>query len=95
MEELINKYKMYINAYQGILTLDEYPLKPYILEELKDYIKEYKEVNKIPLSFQKVFNELENTSIRTKYQDALYVMNELNAPIDLIHLIESKIKSLK
>ena len=96
MEELENKYRMYISAYLGIELLDEYPLKPYILEELKEYIMEFAKSNDLTFDFKEEYAIIAKHNTRLVYlQDALYTMNELNAPIDLIHLIENRIKSIK
>ncbi len=96
MDELINKYKMYISAYIGIELMDEYPLKPYILEELKEYLTEYVKRNELDLDFKKEYAKSnKNNNTLVNLQDALFTMNELNAPIDLIHLIENRIKSIK
>ena len=96
MEDIINKYNMYISAYQAIEKLDEYPLKVYILAELKELIADYCKDNNLDFCFQKKYDDQENkTDDITKLHDALFIINELNGPIDLIHLIEKKIKQQK
>lgn len=96
MEELENKFIMYISAYEGIEHLEEYSLNAYIKEELKEYILEYKTLNNIKLDFKKCYEKIEKKNdLLVMYQDALYVINELNGPIELIHLLESKIKNFK
>ena len=92
MEDIENKYMMLINAYQGIEHLDDYILKAYVLEDLKEYIFEFKQNNNIEMDYKTAYSKLENCSLITKLQDALYVINELNGPIELVHIIEKKIK---
>jgi hypothetical protein len=94
MNDIENKCHMYISAYVGITFLDEYSLKPYILEELKEYILEYIDSFSLDIDFKIVLEqEKNNKDLRIHLQDALYTMNELNAPMELIHIIEKRIKN--
>lgn len=93
MENIENKYIMYVNAYLGIEKLDEYDLKIYLLNELKEYIADFKKENNISLDFDTCYNFLEKKdNYISSLQDALYVLNELNGPIELIHIISAKLK---
>ena len=78
--------------------MDTYDLKEYVLKDIKDYIEEYIKQN--PSSNFDMEKEIEKikdeTPLKTKLQDALIVLNEMdNAPIDLKLQISQRLKSLK
>ena len=94
---IINQYKCLIEAYYGILEMDEYDLKIYVLKELenliRDFVYEYKESN---FDYKKEAEYLKNNiNLITKLQSSLIVLNKMNASMELILLIKSKIKKLK
>lgn len=94
---IINQYKCLIEAYYGILEMDEYDLKIYVLKELenliRDFVYEYKESN---FDYKKEAEYIKNNiNLITKLQSSLIVLNKMNASMELILLIKSKIKKLK
>ena len=97
MSELEKKYRTMFGAYFGVSLMDEYPLKEYILKDIKDYIDAY--IENYPLDnfdyqeFKIIVDKEENDIV--KLQDALRVSIELNFPTELIHLIKEKIRNIK
>lgn len=94
---IIEQYKCLVEAYYGILEMDEYDLKIYVLKELenliRDFVYEYKESN---FDYKKEAEYIkDNINLITKLQSSLIVLNKMNASMELILLIKSKIKILK
>ena len=94
---IIDQYKCLVEAYYGILEMDEYDLKIYVLKELenliRDFVYEYKESN---FDYKKEAEYIkDNVNLITKLQSSLIVLNKMNASMELILLIKSKIKKLK
>ena len=48
MEELENQFKLLVGGYFGVLELDNYDLKVYILKDIEEYIRNFIMVNTIP-----------------------------------------------
>lgn len=92
-----DQYRYIISGYLGVKELDSYDLKHYILKDMEKYIKEFIETNPVDyFDFAKEVEDLEkNNSLKTKLQDAILVLNKIDAPIDLIILIKQKIKELQ
>lgn len=95
--DLKDKFKYLVGGYYGITYMDEYPLKEYILIDIKNYIIDF--INQNPIEdfdyrseAQKYEKELSKI---TKLQDSLLVLHEINAPIELIILVKRKIKQLQ
>lgn len=91
-------YRYMISGYFGVMEMDSYKLKEYVLEDIKQYIKDYMEQN--PSNNFNLDEEIENIKdnvpVKTKLQDALLVLNKMdNAPMDLILDIKHRLKSFK
>ena len=93
-EEEQNRYKTIIGAYYGVMLMDEYPLKAYVLKNIKTLGKDYLQNKDIPV---KTIQEevMTKVSKKTKLQDALYILNELDDDKELLHLIKRKIRELE
>ena len=91
-------YRYMISGYFGVMEMDSYKLKEYVLADIKQYIKDYMEQNpsnNFNLD-EEVKNIKDNVPVKTKLQDALLVLNKLdNAPMDLILDIKHRLKSFK
>ena len=91
-------YRYMINGYFGVMEMDSYKLKEYILKDIKKYIKDYMEENPSE-NFnleEEVENIKNNVSVKTKLQDALLVLNKMDkAPMDLILDIKHRLKTIK
>ena len=72
-------------------------INEYVLKDIENYIRDF-----ININFVEGFNYLkesedvlDNVSIITKLQDSLYLLNKMNASMELILLIKNKLKELK
>ena len=91
-------YRYMISGYFGVMEMDSYKLKEYVLADIKQYIKDYmgqNPSNNFNLD-EEVENIKDNVPVKTKLQDALLVLNKMdNAPMDLILDIKHRLKSFK
>ena len=94
--ELQDKFQYLVGGYYGVLMMDEYSLKVYVLKEIEKYICDFISENKID-----DFNYKEEAificdrlSDRVKLQDALLILNKINAPMELVLLVKAKLKKL-
>ena len=92
---LEDECKLYIEAYYGILEMDEYELNLYIAKNIEKIINNFVEEYKIK-DYAKI-NEYvkKEVSIKTKLQSSLIVLNQIKGPIELILLIKEKLKKIK
>ena len=93
--KILNELKCYLGAYYGVAVMDEYPLKEYMLKDIEEYIENFIETNEIETSdYKKIELDVkDNMSEKTKLQDALLLLNNMNAPMNLIFLIKEKLKN--
>ncbi len=93
--QLKDQFQYLVGGYYGVEYIDEYPLKLYVLKEIENYIKDFiKENSIIEMDYQKEAEEIKNRlSEKTKLQDALLVLQQLNAPMELILLIKKRLKN--
>ena len=94
--ELKDQFKYLVGGYYGITYMDEYPLKEYVLKDIENYIKDFIEINPIDnfnYKEEAIKYEEELTEI-TKLQDALLVLNKINAAMELVLLVKERIKRL-
>lgn len=95
--ELQNEFKLLIGAYYGVLSLDNYDLKVYILKDIEEYIKSFVECNYMEgypykdyaLEYQ------DKLSLKTKVQDALIVLHRIKAPMEVVLLMKQKLKGIE
>ena len=88
-------YRYLIGAYYGISEMDEYSTKEYVLKEIRDYIENFINNNYIDFDIDSESDDVDkNVSLDVKLHDALLVLPKIDAPIDLILLVKSKIKEL-
>lgn len=94
---IIDQYRCLVEAYYGIIEMDEYDLKIYVLKEIEDHIRNF--VNEYKSSNINYKNEAEyikdNVSVITKLQSSLIILNKMDVQMELILLIKKKIKRLK
>lgn len=93
-EEEQNRYKTIIGAYYGVMLMDEYPLKAYVLKNLETLEEDYLQDKNIPSDELKSFVK-NKVSTKVKLQDALYILNELDEDKELLHMIKRKIRELE
>ena len=94
MEEEINRYKTIIGAYYGVMLMDEYPLKAYVLKNIENLAANYLQDKNIEADGIKQFIR-DKVSKKVKLQDALYILKELDEDKELLHLIKKKIRKLE
>ncbi len=88
-------YRYLIGAYFGISEMDEYRTKEYVLKEIRDYINNFINNNIIDFDIEKEKDDVDkNVSLDVKLHDALLVLPKINAPIDLVLLVKSRIKEI-
>jgi hypothetical protein len=96
MVELEDQYRYFMGGYYGVSLMDEYPLKEFVLKDIENYIKDFIEVNPIKdFNYQmEALKVKENTSDKTKLQDALLLLNKMNASMELVFLIKARLKKM-
>ena len=93
-EEENNHYKTILWADYGVMLMDEYPLKAYILKNIENLRLNYLQNKNIPTDLIKS-EVVDKVSKKTKLQDALYILNELDEDKELMHMIKRKIRELE
>ena len=92
---LEDQYKLLIESYYGILIVDEYDLKEYVLKQIEKLIIDF-ENNYENIDYNKIREYVKNNvEVKTKLQSSLITLNSIDADIELILLIKDKIKELK
>ena len=96
--EIDDTYRYMISGYFGVMEMDTYNLKEYVLKDIENYIREF--VRQNPSSnfdFSIEVEKIKDTvPVKTKLQDALLVLNKMdNAPMDLILDIKHRLKNIK
>ena len=96
--EIEDTYRYMISGYFGVMEMDTYNLKEYVLKDIENYIRDFVKQN--PSSSFDFVSEVEKIKdtvpVKTKLQDALLVLNKMdNAPMDLILDIKHRLKTLK
>lgn len=94
---LKDQYKLLILGYYGVLALDEYDLKVYILKDIEEYIKTFIELNPIyDFNYKEEASKYESSaSLKTKFQDALIVLHKIKAPMEVVLLVKKHIKEIE
>ncbi len=93
--EIEDTYRYMISGYFGVMEMDTYNLKEYVLKDIENYIRDFVKQN--PSSSFDFVSEVEKIKdtvpVKTKLQDALLVLNKMeNAPMDLILEIKHRLK---
>ena len=91
-------YRYMISGYFGVMEMDTYNLKEYVLKDIENYIREFVKQNPSSnFDFSIEVQKIKDTvPVKTKLQDALLVLNKMdNAPMDLILDIKHRLKNIK
>ena len=96
-ENIKDTYKYLVGGYYGVREMDEYPLKEFVLKDIEDYIDNYRLENPMPdFVYEEAKREVEDKrELITKLQDALLVLPKVDASMELILMVKSRIKELK
>ena len=92
MNTLEEKLNLLVEAYYGLLEMDEYDLKEYELKRLKDEIDNF--INEYNINNTNYESAKNNVSLRTKLQSLLIVLNKNNGPLELILLVKRRLKEI-
>lgn len=96
MNDLIDQYRYLVGGYYGMCLMDEYPLKEYTLQDIKNYVTDFIEINPIDnFDYKKEAEIIKDTvSDRVKLQDLLLVLNKINAKMEIVFLVKAKLREL-
>ncbi len=94
---LENEYKLLVGGYYGVMEMDEYKLKEYILKDIEEYIKNFIALNPIlNYDYNGIAENIKDTvSLKGKLQDSLLTLQKINGPLDLVLMVKAKIEELK
>lgn len=94
--ELIDTYRYLVGGYFGVSLIDEYTIKEYMLEEIKEYINDFIDTNDLSNYDLEKENEIikDTYSDRLKLQDALLLLQLMHGPMDLVLLVKKYLKKL-
>lgn len=92
--KLEDQFKYLVGGYYGIRELDEYNLKEFVLSNVESYIKDFIETNPIAdFDYRREALAIEKElDLKTKFQDALLVLNKIKAPIEVVLLVKKRLK---
>lgn len=92
--ELENQFRYLVGGYYGVSLMDEYPLKEFVLKDIESYIEDFIEINPIDdfNYYEEALNVKDNVNDKVKLQDALIVLNKIDASMDLVFLVKSRLK---
>ena len=92
--DIKNEYRYLVGGYYGVSLMDEYPLKEFVMQDIIEYIQNYRRNNSnVSFSYEEEWEDVkDNVSDKVKLQDALLVLNRINSSMDLIFLIKKKLR---
>lgn len=92
---LEDQYRLLVGGYYGVLEMDEYDLKEYVLKDIEDYIKNFIKLNPIDnFDYKEEAQKIEDIPLKRKLQDALIILNKINGSIELILMIKKQLKMI-
>ena len=92
---LQDQYRLLVSGYYGVYEMDEYPVKDYVLEDIEQYIKDFIVSNPIDnFNYKEEAEKLKDVDLKTKLQDALIILNRINASIELILLVKKRLNKI-
>lgn len=94
---LEDTFRYLVGAYYGVAEMDNYNLKEYVLEDIKEYITDF--VNQNPIKnfdyYEEAENVLNTVSLKVKLQDSLLVLPKVNASLELVLLVKEKLRLIR
>lgn len=96
MNDLIDQYRYLVGGYYGMFLVDEYPLKEFIIKDIKEYIENFIEINPIDNFDYKGEAEIikDTYTDRVKLQDLLLVLHKINANMEVEFIVKAKLREL-
>ena len=97
MMNLEDTFRYLVGAYYGIREMDEYDLKEYVLNDIRDYIVDFVKQNPIKdFNYEEEAVAVVNSrELKTKLQDSLVVLPKVNASTELILLVKARLKRIR
>ncbi len=94
---LEDEFKLLVSGYFGVMEMDEYKLKEYILKDIEEYIKNFVALSPIAnYNYNEVAENIKDTvSLKVKLQDSLLTLRKIKAPLELILMIKGRLEELK
>ena len=89
-----DELKMLYGAYYGVMEMDSYKTKEFVLKKIRNLISDFIEENKMT-DIDNIEKLAKEQSLLTKLQDSLYVLKELDESLELILMIKEKCGELK
>ncbi len=91
MEEKENYVNLILSAYYGVLEIDEYELKTYVLKDIENNLNNYINHYKLQIDLEELKKKAKDIPEKVKLQDSLIILNTINAPMELKIIIKRKI----
>ena len=93
---LDDEFKILVSGYFGIVEMDEYSLKEYILCDIEKYIRNFiLEHSYYQFDYEEAKLLNDKLSLKRKLQDSLLTLRKVNGPFELEHMIKLKLQDLK
>ena len=91
MEEKENYVNLILSAYYGVLEIDEYELKTYVLKDIENHLNNYINHYNLQIDLEELKKKAKDIPEKVKLQDSLIILNTINAPMELKIIIKRKI----
>ena len=88
-----NELKLLYGAYYGVMSMDEYINKEYVLKDIKKLINTFIEKNNM-YYYDEVKEDALKQTLKVDLQDSLIVLKRINASLELMLLIKEKIRKI-
>lgn len=90
-------YKYLVGGYYGIVEMDSYALKEYVLKDIEAYIRDFVSTNYLEgFSYEEEARKIEDEMpLKTKLQDSLLVLPKVHASIELVLLVKQRLKEIR
>ncbi|MBR1376571.1 MAG: hypothetical protein IJ565_02035 [Bacilli bacterium] len=89
-----DELKMLYGAYYGVMDMDSYKTKEFVLKDIKELINYFIEENNI-IDTKETEMLAKEQPLITRLHDSLIVLKRLDASLELTLLIKEKINELK
>ncbi len=96
MNDLKDQFKYLVAGYYGMFLVDEYPLKEFVIRDIKEYIENFIQVNPIDnYDYKKEALIIKDeTTDRVKLQDLLLVLHKIGADLEVELVVKEKLRKL-
>lgn len=94
--KLEDEFKYLVGGYYGVMEMDDYDLKVYVLKDIENYIRAFIYDNPISnFDYKKEAENIKDTMpLRTKLQDSLLVLYKIDASMELVFMIKDRLKQI-